>query len=556
VLAEGASASNADLDRFWEAIVDDLYSSHLLSNQERIYLLEKRNTSLESDEARRRLFHWRQSLRDEKLRPSSAFRVPGLTTLVPSYNEAILNGLPDLSSAALREASTATLEAVGEARPFFYTACGCFVLGAMFGVVVQALITADSISASLRLDSIGAVAVSAAVIAILSAAGACWFWRVQRAATVDIAKLKATLAACGADVVPTRDKQKWSRMPENLDDAETVQAAQLTMRLHLGSHDAAPAAPARVGDGSEAELANSSAENKAWSKLPLYTVPADRAQRLGVVDLGFLMGTFERDFQRFREGWKAYSASSPQQASWSVDEAGLRRWASARMQTVYRTIDGTTKNHTALQMQLELALRGLDPDELTQLMKHKYRTVWALQTWGRADFTGVEVQDVRDLLRACTWRWRSRMLISPQQANRRSSLTCALRCCACAGAPKGVVVAYLLEEGGKHYSCLLENADSGVDERTHKPAPRFKIQLPGPPVLGDGKGDNQNCAIIYSRGHVLQAIDANQEGYLEECFKTTSALQEFCASQTSAGRGRPPPPTIVGFGEHIFSGLV
>ena len=79
---------------------------------------------------------------------------------------------------------------------------------------------------------------------------------------------------------------------------------------------------------------------------------------------------------------------------------------------------------------------------------------------------------------------------------------CALRCCACAGAPKGVVVAYLLEEGGKHYSCLLENADSGVDERTHKPAPRFKIQLPGPPVLGDGKGDNQNCAIIFSRGTI------------------------------------------------------
>ena len=60
-----------------------------------------------------------------------------------------------------------------------------------------------------------------------------------------------------------------------------------------------------------------------------------------------------------------------------------------------------------------------------------------------------------------------------------------------------------------------------------------------------GKSDNQNHAIVFSRGTVIQAIDANQEGYLEESLKLCNALQEF----------EPNGPAIVGFREHIFSGL-
>jgi len=79
-----------------------------------------------------------------------------------------------------------------------------------------------------------------------------------------------------------------------------------------------------------------------------------------------------------------------------------------------------------------------------------------------------------------------------------------------------------------------------------KPEPRYTIELPGKPILGDGKGDNQNCAIPFTRGHLLQAVDANQEGYLEESLKLSCALREFDGDA---------PPAILGFGEHIFSGL-
>jgi len=38
----------------------------------------------------------------------------------------------------------------------------------------------------------------------------------------------------------------------------------------------------------------------------------------------------------------------------------------------------------------------------------------------------------------------------------------------------------------------------------------YQIKLPGPPQLGEGKPENQNNAIIYTRGEALQTIDMNQ----------------------------------------------
>ena len=43
-------------------------------------------------------------------------------------------------------------------------------------------------------------------------------------------------------------------------------------------------------------------------------------------------------------------------------------------------------------------------------------------------------------------------------------------------------------------------------------APKYKIEIPGFPILGDGKGDNQNTAVHFTRGTFVQCIDANQVG--------------------------------------------
>lgn len=41
----------------------------------------------------------------------------------------------------------------------------------------------------------------------------------------------------------------------------------------------------------------------------------------------------------------------------------------------------------------------------------------------------------------------------------------------------------------------------------------YRIKLPGPAILGEGKPENQNHAIIFTRGEGLQTIDMNQVNY-------------------------------------------
>lgn len=42
----------------------------------------------------------------------------------------------------------------------------------------------------------------------------------------------------------------------------------------------------------------------------------------------------------------------------------------------------------------------------------------------------------------------------------------------------------------------------------------YRIKLPGPAILGEGKPENQNHAIIFTRGEGLQTIDMNQVQFL------------------------------------------
>lgn len=45
------------------------------------------------------------------------------------------------------------------------------------------------------------------------------------------------------------------------------------------------------------------------------------------------------------------------------------------------------------------------------------------------------------------------------------------------------------------------------------------LQLPGHILVGEGKPNNQNHAIIFTRGEAVQAIDMNQDASLEDAIK-------------------------------------
>ncbi|CAH1448815.1 unnamed protein product [Lactuca virosa] len=78
----------------------------------------------------------------------------------------------------------------------------------------------------------------------------------------------------------------------------------------------------------------------------------------------------------------------------------------------------------------------------------------------------------------------------------------------------------------------------------------YRIKLPGAAILGEGKPENQNHAIIFTRGEGLQTIDMNQDNYMEEAFKMRNLLQEFLVKHGVR------TPTILGLREHIFTGSV
>lgn len=45
------------------------------------------------------------------------------------------------------------------------------------------------------------------------------------------------------------------------------------------------------------------------------------------------------------------------------------------------------------------------------------------------------------------------------------------------------------------------------------------LQLPGQILVGEGKPNNQNHAVIFTRGEAIQAIDMNQDASLEDAIK-------------------------------------
>ncbi|XP_078151420.1 callose synthase 12-like [Carex rostrata] len=78
----------------------------------------------------------------------------------------------------------------------------------------------------------------------------------------------------------------------------------------------------------------------------------------------------------------------------------------------------------------------------------------------------------------------------------------------------------------------------------------YRIKLPGPVKIGEGKPENQNHAIIFTRGDAVQTIDMNQDNYFEEALKMRNLLEEYNYNHGTQ------KPTLLGVREHVFTGSV
>lgn len=217
-----------------------------------------------------------------------------------------------------------------------------------------------------------------------------------------------------------------------------------------------------------------------------------------------------------------------------------RIWASLRSQTLYRTISGFMNYSRAIKLLYRVEnpevvqMFGGNSDklerELERMARRKYKIVVSMQRY--AKFSKEERENTEFLLRAYP----------------------------------DLQIAYLDEEPPvsegeepRLYSALIDGHSELMDNGMRRP--KFRIQLSGNPILGDGKSDNQNHCIIFYRGEYIQLIDANQDNYLEECLKIRSVLAEFEEMTTDNVSPYTPgipspnfnPVAILGAREYIFS---
>ncbi|KAL4920320.1 1,3-beta-glucan synthase component-domain-containing protein [Aspergillus aurantiobrunneus] len=217
-----------------------------------------------------------------------------------------------------------------------------------------------------------------------------------------------------------------------------------------------------------------------------------------------------------------------------------RIWSSLRSQTLYRTVSGFMNYSRAIK----LLYRVENPEvvqmfggnseklerELERMARRKFKICVSMQRY--AKFTKEERENTEFLLRAYP----------------------------------DLQIAYLDEEPPANegeeprlYSALVDGHCELLENGMRKP--KFRIQLSGNPILGDGKSDNQNHSIIFYRGEYIQVIDANQDNYLEECLKIRSVLAEFEELTTDnvspytpgIASAEEPPVAILGAREYIFS---
>ncbi|XP_014500932.1 callose synthase 10 isoform X1 [Vigna radiata var. radiata] len=274
-----------------------------------------------------------------------------------------------------------------------------------------------------------------------------------------------------------------------------------------------------------------------YSETVLYgTSELQKENEDGISTLFYLQKIFPDEWENFLEriGRGASTGDAELQES-SSDALELRFWASYRGQTLARTVRGMMYYRRALMLQSFLESRSLGVDNYPQnnfitsqdfeLSREsraqadlKFTYVVSCQIYGlQKQRKAAEAADIALLLQR-NEALRVAFIHSDEPSDANSSKV--------------------------FYSKLVKADINGKDQEI------YSIKLPGDPKLGEGKPENQNHAIIFTRGEAVQTIDMNQDNYLEEAMKMRNLLEEFHANHGLR------PPSILGVREHVFTGSV
>uniref|UniRef100_M4C3J1 1,3-beta-glucan synthase n=1 Tax=Hyaloperonospora arabidopsidis (strain Emoy2) TaxID=559515 RepID=M4C3J1_HYAAE len=232
--------------------------------------------------------------------------------------------------------------------------------------------------------------------------------------------------------------------------------------------------------------------------------------------LKYLTKIHQEEWDNFLE---RVDVSSAEEAQKNHPEE-IRLWASYRGQTLARTVQGMMMYEDAIKILHWLEI-GSSPgksadqkqSQLQDMVRLKFSYVCACQVYGKHRAEGkTQAADIDYLLR--------------EYPNLR--------------------VAYVdtveSVDGEKSFDTVLikSEADDIVEV--------YRYSLPGDPILGEGKPENQNNATPFTRGEFVQTIDMNQQHYFEECLKMPQLL---CTADLHPSK---KPVSIIGMREHIFTG--
>lgn len=241
---------------------------------------------------------------------------------------------------------------------------------------------------------------------------------------------------------------------------------------------------------------------------------------LGVNTLLYIQTLYKNDWKNFveRMGYaNAHDDPKTMQLLLKKHVMETRMWASLRAQTLSRTVTGMMYYEKALRFLSECE-RMDDPNVCNELIGEKFGYVVACQVYGTMKRNeDPKAHDIEYLMHKFP-HMRVAYIDQIRTSQTHNEYT--------------------------YFSVLVKSdGNGGITEV-------YRVRLPGNAIVGEGKPENQNHAIIFSRAEYVQTIDMNQEGYFEEAMKMRNVLQEFLR------RDGPLPMTILGLREHIFTGSV
>ncbi|PPS12675.1 hypothetical protein GOBAR_AA07956 [Gossypium barbadense] len=271
-----------------------------------------------------------------------------------------------------------------------------------------------------------------------------------------------------------------------------------------------------------------------YSETVLYSPKELREENEDGISTIFYLQKIFPEWENYLERINEGKSTGNVEAQRSNNDLELRFWASYRGQTLARTVRGMMYYRRALMLQSFLERRSLGVDAYSQsdyLTTEGFELSREARAQADIKFTYVV----------------SCQIYGQQKQNKK---------------PEAVDIALLLQrnealrvafihaeevgaDGKRQFYSKLVKADiNGKDQEV------YSIKLPGDPKLGEGKPENQNHAIIFTRGEAIQTIDMNQDNYLEEAMKMRNLLEEFRENHGIR------PPTILGVREHVFTGSV